>query len=207
MGRPSLHHGTGGGDQRGGDDAAGGKEVKRISDFGFRISGDLRTVASFGGGALLLLILSGCAMQPERSPDAALRRGCGYLWSQQAEDGGWHSRTYGLLKSGQSLSGFILDSLLQVPEQTCKPPAGGKDRAVAFLARNTDSEGAVGKMDPLLYDYPNYATALAVQALRRVGQSVDPMTRWSRLNTGPTPSARFWAYRNVMKASSTRKSR
>ena len=40
-------------------------------------------------------------------------------------------------------------------------------------------------MDPLLYDYPNYATALAVQALRRAGRpdwrhTVAPMTTWLR---------------------------
>src|SRR5438128_475421 len=127
-----------------------------------------------------LLVVSGCSVRGDRAPDSALGRGCQFLWSQQAEDGGWHSRTYGLLKSGQSLSGFILDALLQVPEQTCKPPAGGKERAVEFLKRNTNSEGAVGKMDPLLYDYPNYATALAAQALRRAGQSADPLVRWLR---------------------------
>src|SRR5436309_13935278 len=102
--------------------------------------------------ALVFLLASGCTLHQEGND--ALRRGCQFLWSQQAEDGGWHSRTYGLLKSGQSLSGFILDALLQVPEQICKPPAGGKERAVEFLKRNTNSEGAVGKMDPLLSEYP-----------------------------------------------------
>jgi hypothetical protein len=128
--------------------------------------------------ALVLLLACGCTIRQEQN--GALRRGCEYLWSQQAEDGGWHSSTYGLLKSGQSLSGFILDTLLQIPPDTCQPPANGKERAVAFLRRNTNTEGAVGKMDPFLYDYPNYATALAVRALRRAGQSVDPMIAWLR---------------------------
>jgi len=128
--------------------------------------------------ALVFLLASGCTLHQERNH--ALRRGCQYLWSQQAEDGGWHSRSYGLLKSGQSLTGFVLDALLQVPEQTGQPPAGGKERAIAFLQRNTNSEGAVGKMDPLLYDYPNYATALAALALHRAGQSADPQIAWLR---------------------------
>src|SRR5437667_10019301 len=110
--------------------------------------------------ALVFLLASGCTLHQEGND--ALRRGCQYLWSQQAEDGGWHSRTYGLLKSGQSLTGFILNALLQIPEQSCERPPGGVDRAIAFHKRNTNSEGAIGKMDPLLYDYPNYATALAV---------------------------------------------
>jgi hypothetical protein len=111
---------------------------------------------------------------------APLRRGCEYLWSRQAPDGGWHSGAYGLLKSGQSLTGFVLGALLQIPAGTCAPAAGSLDRAIGFLHRNTNPEGAVGKMDPLLYDYPNYATALAVLALRRAGQPVDNMVAWLR---------------------------
>ena len=130
--------------------------------------------------ALVLLLASACTIQQEEAPDAALRRGCQYLWSQQGQDGGWHSRTYGLLKSGQSLTGFVLNALLQVPPQTCQPPAGALDRALAFLDRNTNAEGAVGKMDALLYDYPNYATALAVQALRRAGRSGGALVAWLR---------------------------
>src|SRR5215475_2647634 len=155
MGRPPLHHRPGRSYQRGRDDAAGGegpgsKVGFRMSDFGFRVifgrsrvsaaahttpKPEIRNPTSLC--VLVLLLLCGCARPTESSQGTALRRGCQYLWSQQAEDGGWHSRTYGLLKSGQSLSGFILDALLQVPEQTCKPPAGGKDRAVKFLKHNT----------------------------------------------------------------------
>src|SRR5579859_1254086 len=62
--------------------------------------------------ALALLFTSACAV---RDPADALIRACRYLWSQQAEDGGWHSRTYGLLRSGQSLTPFVLNALLQVP--------------------------------------------------------------------------------------------
>src|SRR5439155_2015842 len=130
--------------------------------------------------ALVLLLASACTFQREEAPDAALRRGCQYLWSQQGQDGGWHSRTYGLLKSGQSLSGFVLNALLQVPPHTCQAPAGAVDRAILFLQRNTNAEGAVGMVDPLLYDYANYATALAVQALRRAGRTAGAQVNWLR---------------------------
>jgi hypothetical protein len=66
---------------------------------------------------------------------------------------------------------------LQVPHDG---PAGGIDRAIAFLQRNTNNEGAVGKMDPLLYDYPNYATALTVRAFHRAGRPVGPLIDWLR---------------------------
>src|SRR6185436_11815300 len=95
---------------------------------------------------LALLLTAACSDHADRPPASAIERGCQYLWSQQAPDGGWHSRTYGLLKSGQSLTPFVLNTVLQ----GCRAPAGGVDRALAFLKRNTNSEGAVGKMDPLL---------------------------------------------------------
>ena len=134
---------------------------------------------------LVLLLVAGCAVQGDRAPASALQRGCEFLWSQQAQDGGWHSATYGLLKSGQSLTPFVLNTLVQIPESACKAPAGGVDRALAFIKRNTNSEGAVGKTDPLLHDYPNYASALAVQAIRRAARAnwreqVAPIVAWLR---------------------------
>ena len=123
--------------------------------------------------ALAFLLTAACKIEASDP----LRRACRYLWSQQSEDGGWHSRTYGLLRSGQSLTPFVLNALLQVPQHA---PSSAIDRAIAFLHRNTNNEGAVGKMDPLLYDYPNYATALTVQALRRAGQPVNHLIDWLR---------------------------
>ena len=41
------------------------------------------------------------------------------------------------------------------------------EAALAYLKKNTDAEGALGRTDPLVPDYPNYATALAVQTLVR----------------------------------------
>ncbi len=129
---------------------------------------------------VVLFALSGCTVRADRAADSVLERGCRYLWSQQALDGGWHSQTYGLLKSGQSLTPFVLASLLQA---RCRPPEGAVDRALAFLKHNTNAEGAIGKMDPLLYDYPNYATALSILAIRAASkpdwrETVAPMTAW-----------------------------
>src|SRR5688572_33050896 len=94
-----------------------------------------------------------------RSP---LTRAAQYLWAQQAADGGFHSATYGLLRSGQSLTPFLLGALLRVPDATV--PAGAVDRAIAFIRRHRSPDGAVGVTGGDA-DYPNYATALAVDAL------------------------------------------
>src|SRR5262245_40083041 len=86
--------------------------------------------------------------RPAPEPDGPLRRAAAWLWSRQSEDGGWRSETYGLLKSGQSLTPFVLRALLEVPERVCPRPAGGVDRAVKFIRRRLDSHGLLGWDDP-----------------------------------------------------------
>lgn len=102
-----------------------------------------------------------CSRKPERGP---LARAARYLWAQQDADGGFHSATYGLLRSGQSLTPFVLGALLRVPDATMAAPAGAVARALAFIRAHTRVDGAVGVIGGNA-DYPNYATALAVDAL------------------------------------------
>ncbi len=118
-----------------------------------------------------LLALLACG-RPASLPERAAH----YLWSQQSPDGGWHSTTYGLLRSGQSLAPFVLEALLRLPD----PPRNRVERAVAFLDRQINPGGALGLANPLLSDYPNYATALAVRALLRLGRDVTPLVRYLR---------------------------
>lgn len=116
------------------------------------------------GLVLAILLGAGCSRPTERP---ALYKAAQYLWAQQAADGGWPSHTYGLLRSGQSLTPFVLEALLEVPESVYPLPVHKVDRAIEFIRRNTDSGGTLGMSDPGLPDYPNYATALAVSALCR----------------------------------------
>jgi hypothetical protein len=68
-----------------------------------------------------------------------------------------------LLRSGQSLTPFVLDALLSVPHET-----PGIDRAFDFLKRNTDVDGSLGLADSAAPDYPNYATGLAARVAARL---------------------------------------
>lgn len=118
-----------------------------------------------------------CSWKRERSP---LARAAQYLWAQQTDDGGFHSSTYGLLRSGQALTPFVLGALLRVPESTVSAPAGAVDRALAFIRKHTSAEGAVGVTGGGA-DYPNYATALAVDALVSAGiADIAPMVAYLR---------------------------
>jgi hypothetical protein len=111
----------------------------------------------------VLLLLAGCATPPR----PVLRHAVSWLWSRQEADGGWHSHTYGLLRSGQALTPFVLDALLRVPEEVYPQPRNQVDRALAFIHQRTQSDGALGVADRDVPDYPNYATALAVSAICR----------------------------------------
>jgi len=121
------------------------------------------------GFLLTAAAAAGCSWKREPS---ALARAAHYLWAQQASDGGFHSETYGLLRSGQSLTPLVLGGLLRVPDAILPAPAGAVDRAIAFIKRSARGDGAVGVAGGDA-DYPNYATALAVDALVAAQRSAD----------------------------------
>jgi squalene cyclase len=132
----------------------------------------MRTLASI----LLTVLVSASGWGAETKDDgrAAIAKAAAYLWSKQADDGGWHSETYGLLKSGQSLTPFVLLALLDVPDA----PKGAVDRALAFLRTHTNGQGELGRSDPALEDYPNFATSLACRAFRKAGKD-DELLRYA----------------------------
>jgi Squalene-hopene cyclase C-terminal domain len=130
-----------------------------------------------------------------REKGESLRRAAEYLWAQQAEDGGFHSSTYGLLRSGQSLTPFVLDALLQVPESVHRTPTEAISRALKFIREHTDAEGALGRMDETSADYPNYATALAVTVMvkaRQSGYERDIATMVTQLRAQQFSEANGW---------------
>jgi squalene-hopene/tetraprenyl-beta-curcumene cyclase len=94
-----------------------------------------------------------------------LRDAARFLWDQQADDGGWHSRTYALLRSGQALTPFVLSVLMCVPEDVFEPPHKGVARALDFLRRHSAGNGALGLDDPEILEYPNHSTAWALRCL------------------------------------------
>ena len=113
-------------------------------------------------GTTGVAVATGCSRRGGSEP---LRKAAQYLWAQQSEDGGFHSATYGLLRSGQSLTPFVLLALLSIPDGESLNPRRSVERALTFIKANTNSDGALGLMDDTAADYPNYATALAVSAI------------------------------------------
>jgi hypothetical protein len=115
-----------------------------------------------GAGLIGAAVATSCS---KRIDDSPLAKSIRYLWAQQSDDGGFHSATYGLLRSGQSLTPFVLLALLSGPQGASAAPSGGIERAIAFIKARTTPEGVLGLLDESAADYPNYATALAVSAL------------------------------------------
>lgn len=139
----------------------------------------MRAVAVLAVLAMVAIVVSWFMLCRERvasGPDAGLAGACQFLWSKQAEDGGWHSDQYGVLRSGQSLTPFVLLALLDAPTGTAERNPADIDRAVAFLVRHVDKDGALGRDDGA-NDYPNYATGLALRVLSRVGGHEDVVAR------------------------------
>jgi Squalene-hopene cyclase C-terminal domain len=141
---------------------------------------------------LLTAAAAACSRGGNGSP---LQKAAEYLWAQQAEDGGFHSSTYGLLRSGQSLTPFVLDALLAVPEIASAAKPGAIDRAFAFIKRNTNADGSLGQMDETAADYPNYATGLAVTVMvkaRRTGRDWDVGPMVAHLRSQQFSEANGW---------------
>jgi len=80
-------------------------------------------------------------------------------------DGGWHSETHGIMKSGQSTSAFVFYNLLQVPESIYKPSNTQKEKALNFL-RSQLKDGVLGYSNSIVLDYPSYATAYALRIFK-----------------------------------------
>jgi hypothetical protein len=121
--------------------------------------------------ALAALTVAESAPAP---PPAALHRACAYLWAKQAPDGGWHSETQGLLRSGQALTPFVLHALLSAPPSACAPANDDATlSALSFLRRHVNAEGVLGVFDPDVAEYPNYSTAYALRCFARFGRPAD----------------------------------
>ena len=122
------------------------------------------------------------ASPPSKAKESLIRV-TDYLWSKQSPNGSWRSETYGLLKSGQSLTPFVLFVLSEVRNDMAPPPEGAVEKSMNFLRRMGNKNIIHGRADPDVLDYPNYATAYALRCFLRYGQEsdktrIDDLTRY-----------------------------
>ena len=122
--------------------------------------------------AFLVCSLSGCD-RSDPSPADRLALAAEYLWSQQAADGGWQSETHGLLRGGQAWTPFLMNALLQVPDDVYTAPDDGIERGLQYIRDHTNAEGVLGLANPVVLEYPNYATAYALRVFAERGAPED----------------------------------
>lgn len=98
----------------------------------------------------------------------ALARATNYLWNQQQKDGSWRSEYYGVMRSGQALTPFVLSALVQSPGSLSKNQSNRALDAARFITQHMDRDGAIGRRDPDVLEYPVYSTAFALGALQNL---------------------------------------
>ena len=102
-----------------------------------------------------------------------LNKATAFLQARQSADGAWRSETYGLLKSGQSLTPFVLFALTDSLTDKRQPNEESIQKAISFLRAKSDPNGVHGRADPDFLDYPNYSTAYALRCFLRFGNADD----------------------------------
>jgi len=134
-------------------------------------------------GAFSLVVMVACADVAEDLVPAAepiqpspIPAGVAYLMAQQAEDGAWHSETYGSMKEGAAITSLILYSLAQLPPEYIAPHRKEIERAFGFLSKGIAKTGYVCNPDGTI-DLPTYGSALTLTSASRLGYDLTPAVR------------------------------
>lgn len=156
------------------------------------------------GRCWLLLVACMLGANATAAEDATLdvvERGAYWLLKQQAEDGGWHSSTYGTMRSGVGNTALVLDALSHMPAEWRAAHAAEISRGVRFLMANLDDTGYL-TAPRRSADFPTYATALLLSALDRMNNREflterERMRGYLREVQGSDPEANFGGWSQV----------
>ncbi|MEM9585968.1 MAG: hypothetical protein AAGA03_01700 [Planctomycetota bacterium] len=119
----------------------------------------------FGLVASTLATRSVSASDVGPSVSSRIRR---FLMKVQNQDGSWRSQHYGVLKSGQAMTPFVLHTLLRSTQDQpgvlakVRQPA---ERAVSWMESRL-RQGCLGVADTDVLEYPVYATSWALRCVQ-----------------------------------------
>lgn len=83
-----------------------------------------------------------------------------FLWRFQSANGSWISEQYGVLRSGQALTPFVLHALIAADSSYVESAEGLA--AMTWIRRHLRG-GCLGVADPDVLEYPVFATAFALR--------------------------------------------
>jgi hypothetical protein len=106
------------------------------------------------------------APQLREQAEKSLKQATAWLLAQQADEGLWHSATYGQMHGGAGTSALAVYSLTGAWPLLSAAEQSQVRRGIKVLVENLDSAGFVRAPDGSS-DYPNYATALTLLAIER----------------------------------------
>jgi hypothetical protein len=101
------------------------------------------------------------------SGDDVVARGAAALMAAQGADGGWHSTTYGALRSGAGVTALAIYAISHAPDDLRRKYAPRLRLGYKFLLPGIKDRGAVAAPDGTV-DYPTYAAACLLVAARKV---------------------------------------
>jgi hypothetical protein len=105
----------------------------------------------------------------------AIARAAAALAAAQGADGGWHSTTYGSLRSGAAVTALAIYALTHAPREIADRYLKRLERGHEFLLAGLLSRGAISAPDGTA-DYPTYASACLLVAARRIDMGVERAT-------------------------------
>jgi hypothetical protein len=134
-----------------------------------RYHSNIAAILSLSG---LLCFFDACRNPEVHDAHRVMHDACEFLWDQQAEEGGWHSKTHTILRDGMSLTPFILCALLEVPDSIYQKDPTRVASGVEFVRTQIRTHLDMDSI-PLILDYPNYAAAYALMALQSYSGAQD----------------------------------
>lgn len=105
----------------------------------------------------------------------AIARAAAALAAAQGADGGWHSTTYGSLRSGAAVTALAIYAIAHAPREIADRYLQRLKRGHEFLLAGLLSRGAISSPDGTA-DYPTYASACLLVAAQKIDLGVERAT-------------------------------